>query len=86
MSDDRRDPARSDRRTRLPKLRCPICGLFALSHVIESLPNEIDDHFWRRRRCDACGETYTTKEIVVAIDRPRPLHLESVFPICHPHD
>lgn len=69
MTDDPRGPDAPDRRKPLrPKLRCPICGDATISHVIDCRPGPT--FFWRRRRCDACRETFTTTEIIDAIDRP----------------
>jgi len=91
---ERRDPDRPDRRKPLrPKLRCPICLAFAISHVVNGRTNveptrerHLPPHYWRLRRCDACRETYTTIEIVVPVDRPPAQDVVSPSAICHPLD
>lgn len=78
MTDDRRhlpdrrsDPRETpDRRSRplKSKLRCPICEQQTVSRVLSSRVGT--RHYWRQRKCFGCGETYTTKEVVAALNRP----------------
>lgn len=62
----------ADRRTKtaLPKFRCPLCKVVAISYVLESRPDYDADLYWRRHLCTACDQTYTTTQRVEAIDRP----------------
>ncbi len=66
--------------TRPKPLPCPACGS-TLSKVIEARdePRLVRDQlhwtgigFWRRRRCSACGRTFTTSETVAALDEETP--------------
>jgi transposase-like protein len=50
--------------------KCPICDDVSTSHVLEGRMNHAQGYYWRRHRCDACGETYTSKQTVEAIGRP----------------
>ena len=78
--------ARADRllarATTLPHFRCPICGDVTRSKVLEGRPHYADGYYWRRHRCLACADTFTTKEAVEAIDRPpaQAQDVESALP------
>ena len=61
--------------TKPKPLCCPVCQS-ERSRVIESRdePRNRRDQlawtghgFWRRRRCERCSATFTTKEIVIAV-------------------
>lgn len=60
-----REPVQAQR----PKLRCPICLNRVIGQVVES--REDREFYWRRRRCEICGEVFTTRETVEPLDRPR---------------
>lgn len=61
---------------RAKPIPCPACGS-RVSRVIDCRdePRTVIDQlawtgtgYWRRRRCDSCGRTFTTEEIVRALD------------------
>jgi transcription elongation factor Elf1 len=54
----------------LPKFRCPFCEEVTTSKILDGRPEYKGGYYWRRHRCDECGEKYTTKEIVEPLDRP----------------
>lgn len=56
-----------------PKFRCPICEQVAIAIVLEGRMDYRHGFYWRRHRCEVCGETYTTKQVLEPIDRPSPL-------------
>ena len=44
---------------------CPVCSSVR-THVTDSRPTR--DIIWRRRRCKACGQRWTTEERTMAVD------------------
>ena len=46
----------------MPGMRCPICQ--SVSRVLDSRPADGDAAVKRRRRCEHCGERFTTWERV----------------------
>jgi len=66
--------------TRPKPIPCPACGS-KVSKVIDGRdePRSVRDQlawtgsgYWRRRRCEGCGRTFTTEEIVRALDDEPP--------------
>lgn len=74
----RKERRRQERRRPISKFCCPICGGVTTSHVIEGRMDAKAGYYWRRRVCDSCGEQFTTKELLDALNRPQylPQHLE----------
>lgn len=76
--DDRRNPDRPDRRVSGPtraiggrrasdRIACPACG-HASSRVLPHRPTieqQMDDGFWRRRRCEKCHHRFNTRETAI---------------------
>lgn len=54
----------------LPKFQCPICDAVTVARVINGRMNYRLGYYWRQLRCTVCQERYTTKEIVMALNRP----------------
>lgn len=63
----------------ISKFRCPVCGQLTTSHVLEGRMDRQAGYYWRRRECDVCGESFTTKEQLEPVNRPTlpAQHLES---------
>jgi hypothetical protein len=50
--------------------KCPACDAVSTSHIIEGRMNYDEGFYWRRHRCGACGDYYTSIQIVEAVGRP----------------
>lgn len=44
---------------------CPECQ-HTMSSVLDTRPNQRGEYVKRRRKCDSCGERYTTHEILAS--------------------
>lgn len=71
-ADARADRLLAEAKHRIQKFRCPCCDEIVTSRVKNGRMNHRDGYYWRQHACDACGETFTTKEIVEPLDRPTP--------------
>jgi hypothetical protein len=58
-----------DRRN-LPKFICPICDTLSTNHVMEGRMDYTHGYYWRRHRCHACNEVFTTTQRIEPIGRP----------------
>lgn len=79
LNEGRQHERRTHERRSVPKFKCPICEAFTVARVINSRMNRKRGYYWRRHLC-SCGGTYTTKQVLAALDRPsesaqKPRHI-----------